>query len=274
LYVIVFMKIPGAGSQSSTSEGRRRALFFVTLGFTVFLLGALPFSLVFKPVIFYPNGATWMHQCNLYLGAALLLYGLVSLLGSGRVRAMLVCAIVSVFILAGFRSFLLHNKQWLKEESIVVNFRKTDPIRSGRSFLIDDNVKELNSSHLIQFFTFNALMKRAFEDETRFAVTRDEMRSWLTHPEIFDSTIFDPSRRQFAMSDYVPQRFQYNVKIEKGKGELADFKAVKLLWYSWFDKNRFNAEIADVVSLRIFPCTGCPAIAQTGNSLDKTSIGK
>jgi len=112
----------------------------------------------------------------------------------------------------------------------------------------------------LQFFTLNALLKKAFNEETRFAITRDELRSFIRNGEFKDTAIFDKSRVQFSMKDYNRENFNYAIEIEKGLNPLTDLKAVKLLIFSYFKPDKFESEVASVILLKTNPCGDCPKI--------------
>jgi hypothetical protein len=237
-----------------------RSYFLLILGLFLFLLGAFPFSLASKHPAFYDRGAADMHQCNLYIGAAITIYALVTIFINASLQKFVLIVLISCFIVANIKNVLLQNQQWLKEEAILTNMRDNPVIRDNRTFLVDDQVEELNSSFRLQLATLNGLMRRAFNNEqTRFAITRGELENFLGKRRN-DSLVFDNPNEQFSMKDYKTANFDYNLVIDKGEVTLTTPLTLKLMAYSLLNRSRFENEVKTIISLKLLPCSDCTVL--------------
>ena len=239
-----------------------RSVYLLVLGVLLFLLGAFPFTLAGKPPVFYENGAAYIHQCNLYLGSALIIYALVVLLVRQNFQRAVLAVIMSCFILANFKNVVLHNKQWIKEEALLEHIKNNPFARNNQTFLIDDNAEELNSSYRLQIATLNGIFRRAFNDEqSRFVISRSELNDFLKKKNsTSDSLNFENANEQYSMRDYRSENFDYNIVIDKTDKYLSDQNTVKLILYSVFKEQQFRNEAKEFVKLSFIPCETCPRI--------------
>jgi hypothetical protein len=172
--------------------------------------------------------------------------------------------LLSCFVVASFNNFLLQNKLWLKTESLAINFRENEAIRNGRSFLVDDFADHLNTSYIIQGYTLNQLMKSSFNNEqTRFAITRIELQELYNEKKDYKKVVAHfTSIGQFSMKDYKLADFDYNLIIGEGDVVLTDLYSLKLLFYSYFNRQKFEEKVKPVISVKLSPCTGCPKLTE------------
>jgi hypothetical protein len=239
-----------------------KEVLIIIIGFLIFLLGAFPFSLVSKSPAFNENGSGFMHQCNLYLGGAMMIYGIIRLIINLKYQTLVFAVLFSCLIAASWRNVMLHNRQWVKEEAILAYMAESPEIRNNQTFLVDDLAPDLNSSYRLQLATLNGLMKRAYNGEQkRLAITRGEFYDFVRNARAKNDTLdFESPNEQFSMKDYQSENFDRNIIIENTGERLSDWKTLQLMLLSVTNKDQFTAQIKKFIRLKVIPCGDCPVI--------------
>jgi hypothetical protein len=249
--------------QTSVISGKpfERHLILLLIGIFLFLLGAFPFSLVFKYPDFVGKGAADMHQCNLYLGTAFIIYSIVMLAIDIRFKIGAFALIISCLIFVNINNFIVNTQQWLKEESLLTHFQSNPVFSNNQTFLIDDYARDLNASFRLQIYTLNGLMNRAFNNQsTRLGITREELFDFIRINGYDNPLRIDTSNATFGMQNYKKENFDYNIIIEKGDLILTDFGTLKLLALHFLDRKKFEKEVKSVVDIKVLSCTDCPTL--------------
>lgn len=223
----------------------------ILIGFLILLIAIFPYLLVGR-MPFY-EGVDNRHQLLVPLGASLLLYYLVSLICrllqlKILIKNIVFSLLIAAFIVNNFFTYLEFQQDWFKQLSFIENVKKNETIRINRTFYFVDNTMKYNAINRDnRFYEYNGKMKLAFGDETRFGVERG------FGPEIFNSkkeALKFKKYKQFNMSSYNPSGDIYDVYIEYGTYKLNTISTIKLLYWHYTNKKKFEKHIPDIISLK------------------------
>ena len=160
---------------------RRRAALGVGVGAALFALGAFPYVAVGQ----LPTQVEWSsrHQLLLPFGeAALLLYGLellTSFLSEPLARRLRQAGLVVLLLLCvgqNIKFYLQYERDWLKQMSMKRQFAALPAVQANTTFLVEDSTRNINIfERSYRFYEYGGLLRQAFGDERRFAITEGEM---------------------------------------------------------------------------------------------------
>jgi len=170
---------------------------FIFIGISAFFLGSFPYFILGH----VPTFAEWSsrHQILLPFGASLLLVGLLGLLEK---EAKIIC--ISFFISISFslnfityRDFFL---DWHKQRELISLMQKSGDIREADIIVFSDNTTHFNAiKRMFRPYEWNGLMVTAFNDESRFGLSRDDFEMFL-RGELFNGYFSSPYH--YKMSDF------------------------------------------------------------------------
>lgn len=221
------------------------------IGFFILLTALLPYLLVGRMPYF--EGVDNRHQLLVPLGASLLLYYLVSLICrllrfKLLLKNIIFSLLITAFIVNNFFTCLEFQQDWFKQLSFIENVKKNETIRTNSTFYFVDNTMKYNAINRDnRFYEYNGKMKMAFGDDTRFGVESG------FGPEIFKSkneALKFRKYRQFNMSGYNPSGDDYDVYIEYGNFKLNTVSTLKLLFWQYTNRDKFEKCIPAVISLK------------------------
>jgi len=148
-----------------------RWMIFVCGGMFVTWLAIFPYLAVGKVPSFNDWGSR--HQLLMPLGGAIILVGVGSLLRN-LPRVCGTAMIGSIFCCIYFMGSL--TVDWWKQQEIIKLLAQSPEVRVARTIVIVDDAKKFNAfGRKYRFYEFNGWLKKAFGEETRFAVNDFEL---------------------------------------------------------------------------------------------------
>lgn len=220
-------------------------LFFL-IGCLMFILGVYPYNVVGKIPAVYDFASR--DQILVPLGASFILFFGIRLMfqivkAKYRAQNYVYALVVVVFITGNFSSYLEFQKDWFKQLSIIRNMSTSSIIKDNTTFLFVDHTYRVNAKRRIyRFYEYSALMKSAFGDETRLGVNNGE---W--GPTFVQTINGVKEYSQYCISNYFFTEPQYKVTINYASYKLSDMNTLRLIWYKYYDKEKYEGTIREIV---------------------------
>lgn len=143
------------------------------LGLVAIVLAEIPYLVVG----YFPAFTDWQsrHQLLLPLGSALTLTAFLFLLNK-TIRSLLVLMLVSFSMAYGIQTYYAFFMDWSKQKEIINIFSNNDKIKSSKLIVIKDEAIATNAlSRKYRFYEWNGMLEKAYGDQSRFAVTIEEV---------------------------------------------------------------------------------------------------
>jgi hypothetical protein len=124
------------------------------------------------------------------------------------------------------------------------NFKISSVIKNNHSFSFTDNTKDLNvGGRFYEVAELVAMMNSVFNDESRFGISKEELYN-------IDYFLSFKDYPLFRFREYNPDSKMVNVIIERGEFSLSNKNTIMLLYYEYFDKNKYEESIKNILVLR------------------------
>jgi hypothetical protein len=230
-----------------------RQIRFILLGLVLLWLAIFPYYAAGAE----PTVTDWTsrNQLLIPLGASFLIYFGISLLSNciriifelantDKIKLFIISLILTLFTLENFSVYLSFQKDWLKQLSLIENFRTNEDVKNNTTFAIFDNTTELNSiNRRYRFYEYAGQFKTAFGDESRLG----EDAQLMAQPEYYSRFHAYP---EYNISNYIPKEPEYTIVISAGSFKLSNLNMVKLLYYKFIDKNKYEENIKNIVQVK------------------------
>ena len=242
---LVLLKI--GKSNNASGETSNYNLNFLLLSFFILFMSSIAYLAV--GAIPSMNWFSSRHQLLLPLGTSFLLVYLVKTFFRKKMQAIVFSFIIVVFVGVNIDYGFRYQIHWIKQESLIENFKDFDVLKKETSFIIEDNTKNYNlNSFPIQSYEYAGMFKIVFKDEMRCAFDSDGI-DWLK------SLIKDQDKRKLLgnywnFTDYKYSDPRYVILIDHGDVYLLSKKVVlNLLYKKFFKKNEYKESIRNIVKI-------------------------
>lgn len=222
-------------------------LFLAGFGLFAFFVGVFPYI----AVGIIPNLLDWdsRHQLLIPLGTSFILYYVLKILFyelniKANLKIFFYTFLIALFLCSNIFIYLDYQKDWFKQLSLIENFKENSIFKNSNTFLFTDNTEYLNTlERSYRFYEWTGIMKEAFKDESRFGVDvnqKDNINFFLSFKNY----------PQYNFSTYNSGSKEVNIIIEHGEFELSKRNIIKLFYYKYFDKKKYEDSIKKILVLR------------------------
>jgi len=231
------------------------SLFTLGFGLTAFVLGVYPYLAVGKiPQAVGIEGWDSRHQLLVPLGAALVLYSVIGLIGriphAGRIVALgLVSVVLGACIVTDVTMSLAYQADWYKQISLMKRISRTPVLRTENVFAFDDKTLVYNANaRKYQFYEYTGMMYEVFGDAKRFGTEAGLVPAWGRLIEQYRPY------KQYHYWDTAPPYRSASLTVKPGTQDVTDPRVVgKLLWLQLFAPKEFDRRVLNVVTLEVNP---------------------
>jgi hypothetical protein len=166
----------------------------LALGFVALFLGVFPYWIIGKAPIFYEWASR--HQLLMPLGSAIIIVGLLSIIGRFREYAqnnsiyalvptflnrVIISIIVGISLAFNVSAYAGFYGDWQKQKQLVHLFSNNQDIQRAGLIIVEDMTEDINGlKRRYRFYEWNALMQVAFGNETRFVVPRRDYNAYIS----------------------------------------------------------------------------------------------
>jgi len=218
---------------------------FLYLGMILFSLAALPYVLVGKTPTF--EAYNTRHQLLLPIGTAFILVSLVYILTNKKYFNYIMINIVALFLVFSLSQNFQFIKGWLKQESLYENMKENKLIFEHNSFIVIDNTTDLNAtSRDISFYNLSGIAKKSFGNQKRLICEGDEYFALISQWK----TLLKEAEK-FNLNDYSFSEPNYVIKIDNGSFHLTNFNALKLIFFNFFAKEKYNISVKNILTIKV-----------------------
>ena len=218
---------------------------FLFAGIVSFFVAVFPYILVGK----VPSSYDWSGRLQLLipLSSGFFIYSSINFIQKrahlkDSIRLLLFSLLIAFFIQTNFESFLMFQKDWYKQVSLINNIKQNGVIKKNNTFIFEDNMTVLNANRRIyRFYEYNSLMKYAFGDEKRLGMNA------LKPVDLAGLKNYE----YYSMKDYKKKDFEYKIIINQGEVNLTDQKTVQLMAEELFFPSIFDKEVDKIIELDV-----------------------
>lgn len=221
-------------------------IFFIGLGFIMFVAGTYAYIAVGK----IPMLPDWHNRQQILvpLGASLLtFYGLKIIFDilalRSNVRNIIYILFLCIFMVANIKIYYDFEKDWLKQLSLMENFKTMEIFQDQTTFVFDDRLMHLNANgREYRFYEYTGLFKETFGDTTRLGQSQD-LKKELSIFKKYKPYVY------FNITDYTLTNDEYIIVIEEGSYKLNTINYMKLKYNSIFNKEAYKEDLKNIVHL-------------------------
>ncbi|MBD1382994.1 hypothetical protein [Metabacillus arenae] len=222
-------------------------VIFFLLGFVFFVLGVFAYAAVGKT----PSPENWNSRQQLLvpLGASFITYFLVRLIAyllnlGNNFRNIIFTLFLALFITSNISIYFDYHRDWMKQLSIMENFKDSSIIQNNTTFVFDDNTAYLNTlNRNYRFYEYTGLFEKTFHEETRIGVSDPQSLKSRSFRSIFKYEFVN-------VGGYTLTEPQYTVHINRGNYELSIMGTINLFFNKVFNKEQFNEDLKNVIDLQ------------------------
>lgn len=244
LFVVVFIVLRKHYTVYSSKDKK-----YLYMGLFLFIAGVFAYVTVGLHPLFESYSSR--HQILLKFGSAFLLFYLVSLSTSKKLKKILVTTILSLFIVYNISTQLQFQKSWFKQMTLEKAFSKEVLLSEGTNFIIQDNTQiynEFNGNEPYRFYNYTGIFMKIFGTQKRFVIDSKELDLFLKKD--YKNYI----RALYLTKDCTNlSSFKYLVMINKGKEAFSNTVNIKMLYQYYFNKIAFDKSLDDILSIQVLP---------------------
>lgn len=218
---------------------------WIIAGIIIFGFGILPYSIAFKTPYFTDMESR--HQILLPFGTAFILTGLFLII-KNKFSLSQTSYIILVLIFSGFFISINQSKyasglsDWLRQESIIENLKKSEIIKNNSTFLLNDNTSEYNMNNRnIREFEYNGYLHKAFGNETRNILPKEMNLNEITQSKIDGN---------YNIHQYVPDTAKFIINFDMAQPIENKTIGYMLYWY-YFRKDLFRDNICNYTRVSV-----------------------
>ena len=248
LYIVIFVVVFIVLRKHKIEYFSKDKKYFY-IGLFLFVAGVFAYVTVGLHPLFESYNSR--HQILLKFGSAFLLFSLVSLSTSIKLKKILVTTILSLFIVYNISTHLQFQKSWFKQTALEKAFSKEVLLIEGTNFIIQDNTKiynEFNGSEPYRFYNYTGILMKTYGTQNRFAINSKELDSFLKQ-----------NYNNYIGALYLTKdctnlsSFKYLVIINQGNEYLSNIFNIKMLYQYYFNKLAFDKSLDDILSIQVLP---------------------
>jgi hypothetical protein len=194
------------------------------------------------------------HQVLVPLGAALMLYGGVMLLGrvlrlEQSVTLATLVLLIAAFMVFDVRTSLAYQADWYKQVSLMKHMETSRDIRSGNYIVVRDEAVGLNvAGRRYLPYELSGMMFKVFGDASRFGVDEAIMPIYA-----FQLTAYG-TNEQYHWSQYRPPARAFLVRVTPGAVDLSsEWTLLGLMWRERLLPQEFDRLVRGVVAVETAP---------------------
>lgn len=220
-----------------------KSLILLLLGMLIFFIGLFPYLAVGLT----PELNTWSSRHLLLTPLGLTIIIVILSLLSVRQKALIWCfgLTISACIILNINFYLDAQLEWFKWSSFTQNIKHDSTIKNNTTFLVDDNTVEFNAfKEKTRFYEYTGMMRSAFGDESRYAQNIDADINF-NKSEKFKLLL----NSSYGLSTYIPTKPQFKIIITKGTISKNKLTLFKLMYYMYFNKNRFDSSVSELIKI-------------------------
>lgn len=255
LAVPAYFLVLKRGGDDEPSPKHDSTLFVA--GAAAFFLGVFPYLAVGK--LPQATGFGWdlwdsRHQLLVPLGAALMLYGALTILArvAGLKRAAASAAMVALavgFVVANMGLALDYQADWYKQVSLMRHMEQSEDVRAGNFLVVRDDATALNVvGRRYLPYELSGMMYTVFGDATRFGVDEALMTPYSGQLRAYGEY------EQYHWWEYEDPPRGYRVTIAAGTVDVRKPGVVlELMWRQRFDREGFERRLLDIIRVDTVP---------------------
>ncbi|MRS12096.1 MAG: hypothetical protein EG823_03375 [Actinobacteria bacterium] len=233
----------------------RESVIAAVLGAVALVLGVAPYLAVGKvPQMVGLDSWDSRHQLLVPLGAALLLFGVVSglvrlLKGDPRIALAVLLALSAAFVVADARIALVYQADWYKQVALMGEMEASKEFSEGNYFIVADQAVHLNALDRRYLpYELSGMMYRVFGTPTRFAWDEELGAAYAGQLTAY------MEYEQYHWSEWTAPARTYRVTIMPGTTDVTDLPTLlALMWQQRFDRETFERRIGDVLDVEAEP---------------------
>ncbi len=180
----------------------QRDLLLLFVGLVTTWLAVFPYVVVgYSPISFF-HGWNSRHQLLMPLGISLVILSASSWICYGRkIRAVVLAIFLSTFVNLWFS--LEYYLDWFKQQRVIDLISRSEEIRNARTIIFKDDTSIWNAGNRsYAFYEYNGWLKKAYGDETRFAIGFEHLKFISDIYESFDSEYKPAYKSNYNAGDY------------------------------------------------------------------------
>lgn len=221
---------------------------FLFLGALLFVIGALPYSLVGKPPTF--TGYNTRHQLLLPIGSAILFMSLINFLVKKQLIKHVYIFVISLFVLVSFKMNMKFVNSWLKQESLAVHIKENKSfLEDHKTIYFEDQFLELNESEReYTFYTLNGIAKKTLNSQANFIIKKEDFIVKQKNIDFFNSNPGMYNMKNYDFSS-VPSA---KMIVSKGNYILGPRKYIEIIYLYYFDKIKFKSKVGQLLKVDFY----------------------
>ncbi len=227
----------------------KKLLLLLFIGVTIFFIGAFPYVAVSK----IPNFIDFesRHQLLLSLGAALSLASIILLFRTYKIIShFMVASICSYFIIINLLFQIDYLKLHFKQEALMKKFKNEKLLKENHTFLVDDKSKKYVET-VTRHYTYIGMLHKVFGSTDKFMAEQWDFES-LTKVYGIKNYMKDTGLAIKA-ENYTISQIQYTLTIYPSSFQLNNTNTVKMLYWNYFDKIKYQKILDNIISIQISP---------------------
>ncbi|MDZ4715801.1 MAG: hypothetical protein SH819_10060 [Cytophagales bacterium] len=141
---------------------------------------------------------------------------------------------------------------WMKNESIVYNFKSSDTIRNSSTFIVYDHVPMLSATNReLTHYEYSGMSKVAFNNQEKLYITQTILSNKEITALAYINRYFKHNiQESYNIKDYAFSDQAIVIHVRQGKKNLESIQALfRCLYLYYFDHNIFLLEIGDYLTI-------------------------
>lgn len=201
-----------------------RNLLLLFIGLVTTWLAVFPYVVAGHLPAFYDWNSR--HQLLMPLGISIVILSAASWICYGR---MMRAGVLAIFI-ATFGNLVISSEyylDWLKQQQVIDLISHSEEIKNARTIIFQDDTRGWNARRRsYRFYEYNGWLKKAYGDETRFAINREDIESVTENVDFKYKQFFLPG---YNAADYTGGRPEILVNINSKCGRGGRLSRLKIL---------------------------------------------
>lgn len=233
-------------------EPTTRAWIMFAIGMTLLVLAVFPYAAVGKVP---ENGWDSRHQLLVPFGGAFVFFSLVTALRTRKrlARAFgsaLLIVIVGASVAINVWHFIEFERDWMKQQALMEEFKLTPEIESASFILLYDQTADIDYNNRM-FYEYSGMLAEVFGNQSRLCIP-----AHLYSGNGLGDASDKANQPYYKLADFAGGKPEIFVTVKRETLEFRSNKQVlRLLWLEWTDQERFHAELRKFLTLDVHVLT-------------------
>ena len=225
---------------------------YLTIGIILFIAGVFPYTAVGHYITF--NNVISRDQILLSIGSSFIFLDFFKFItikifyrfNTVKIFIIIMSLVITLFVCKNVSNNLDALRSFHINESIMLDFKKSNKMRNSRNFLYEDNISVKFWKDSLRFYSLSGMTRNVFGNQKRFIlIEKNKLNFKISDIKKIKSSVYNLKDIQFK------GKFDYLISVNYDPDKLSFINLIKITYIYYFDKKNYMKNIDPITILSL-----------------------